>query len=215
MHLQTNAVAMCNQLANQMRGQGKSNKWIFGMDHHVTFEARANYEWNVSGPGSDDALFEVSWPHEFKVRCAKWGGAQVDTPDTLANAFHVKKATMKLEEKALKNGYCAVKLTTAVSTNTANKTFKYRYKHSSGKLSPVYSAKTKGNKIAVVTHTWVVPNKNGLERGWMQLIGVSHDFKSNRARYRMKCVDAPGGFAPNPQKPKVRVPLGGNGKLSN
>lgn len=114
-------------------------------------------------------------------------------------------------------GACMVKLTTAIITNTANATIKYRYVHSSGKKSKVFTAKTAGNKIAVVKNQWDIPNKAGIEKGWMRLDGVNVSFKSNRARYRMNCKSGggTGGFAPNPTKPKVAVPLGGNGKLSN
>jgi hypothetical protein len=56
-----------------------------------------------------------------------------------------------------------------------------------------------------------------MSNSWMQLQGVNVAFKSNRARYRMQCKTGggTGGFAPNPSKPKVAVPLGGQNKLSN
>ncbi|MCG6882296.1 MAG: hypothetical protein LJE62_00920 [Silicimonas sp.] len=213
--LEPSAVSMCNMMAASLRSQGKSNTQIFGQDREVHFNVIANYQFQTNMGGEE--LFEVQMPKTQTVICKKWAGSQIPTgPQALANPLHVKKATMKLKEIALMNGTCAVELTTAISTNTAGATMKYRFKHSSGKLSPVFTTKTAGNKIAVVKHKWDVPNGAGAERGWMQLIGVSHDFKSNRARYRMQCQDsAVGGFAAGPKKPKVRVKVGGNGALSN
>jgi hypothetical protein len=46
--------------------------------------------------------------------------------------------------------------------------------------------------------------------------GVNVKFKSNARTYNMGCKKSgAGGFAPNPKKPKVAVPLGGTGLKSN
>ncbi len=217
--LAPHAVAMCNMLRDQLRGNGMSDKQIFSKDREVHFNAIAKYEVNATGPGapgSDGFFWEAQAPYKIKVRCAKWQGSQIPQAGAgLANPLHVLKATMNLQEQALMNGTCAVKLTTAISTNTAGATIKYRYVHSSGKKSPVFTTKTAANKIAVVTHTWDIPNGPGRERGMMRMEGVSPNFKSNLRKYRMNCKSAPGGFKPNPKKPKVAIPLGGKGLKLN
>jgi len=214
---ESRAVSMCNQLASNLRAYGLSNNEIFSQHREVKFLASAQFEVDASGAGSSNPIVEYQPPREIKVRCAKWKGSRIPQAgnNTLQNPLHVLKSTMKLQELALLNGTCAVKLTTAISTNTAGATIKYRFQHSSGKKSKVFTTKTAANKIAVVTHTWDVPNKPGQERGTMQLVGVNHNFQSNAARYSMACKDAPGGFAPTPKKPKVAIPLGGRGKLLN
>lgn len=211
------AVSMCNLLASDLRSQGKSDQQIFSKNREVTFSAGAKWEADVSGIGSNDPIVEASAAYTIKVRCAKWQGSQIPQAgnNSVANPLHVLKATMNLQELALANGTCAVKLTTAISTNTAGATIKYRYVHSSGKKSKVFTTKTAANKIAVVTHTWNVTNGPGKERGMMRLEGVNNNFKSNLRKYRMDCKKAPGGFKPNPTKPKISIPLGGGGQLSN
>ena len=210
------AVNMCNWLASNLRNQGLSNNQIFSQDREVHFDARADFKVSATGAGSNNALYQYNPAYKIKVRCAKWQGTKVPLGGnaSLKNPLHVKKATMQLKEIATMAGACAVKLTTAISTNTAGATIKYRYVHSSGKKSKVFTTKTAANKIAVVTHQWDIPNKSGPENGAMQLVGVNHNFKSNVRHYSMKCTDGPGGFKPNPKKPKVRIPLGST-SLSN
>lgn len=211
------AVAMCNQLANDLRGQGMSNKQIFDVNRSVNFKVNASFVTDASGAGSNDPIYEYSPPKDVLVRCKKWGGSQIPTANDLANPLSVKKATMQLQEVATLGGACMVKLTTAISTNTANATVKYRYVHSSGKKSKTFTTKTAGNKIAVVKNQWDIPNKAGRETGWMRMEGVNVTFNSNKSRYRMSCKSGGGvgGFAPTPKGPKVAIPLGGRGQLSN
>ncbi len=212
--LEDNAVMMCNWLANKMRNEGKTNKEIFGKDRVAHFDVNAMYEFKTNLGG--ESFMQYNAPYEAKVICKKWKGSQIPTgPQALDGPLEIKKATMKLAETATMGGTCKVTLTTAISTNKAGAKIKYRYTHSSGKKSPIYSVKTAANRIAVVKKSWDVPNKPGLETGWFRLEGTSVGFKSNKASYRMDCKKKIGGFAPNKPKPKVAVPLGGRGKLSN
>jgi hypothetical protein len=211
-------VEMCNKLADNLRGQGLSNKQIFDVNRSVNFTVEAAFTTEVSGAGAGDPIYEYSQPKNVLVRCKKWQGAQVPTAgDSLKAPLEIKKATMKLKEVATLGGACMVKLTTAISTSEANATIKYRFVHSSGKKSKTFSTKTAGNKIAVVNHQWEIPNKAGPETGWMQMEGVSPNFQSNKASYRMNCKSGgqTGGFKPTPGKPRVAVPLGGSGLKSN
>lgn len=210
------AVGMCNWKANSLRDSGKSNAQIFGANQEVFFKMDVALYVEASGSGSNNPIYEFSAPHVVKVVCQKWQGAQVPTVGGLKAPIQIKKATMKLQEVATMGGTCMVKLTTAISTSEAGATLKYRFVHSSGKKSNTFTTKTAGNKIAVVNHQWEIPNKAGTETGWMQMEGVDPSFQSNKASYSMDCKAAgAGGFVANPQKPKVRVPLGSDRLKSN
>ena len=76
---ESNAVGMCNWLANSLRNQGKSNQQIFSQDREVTFTASLDYGVDASGAGSGNPIWEASSPIDIKVRCAKWTGPQVPT----------------------------------------------------------------------------------------------------------------------------------------
>ena len=118
---------------------------------------------------------------------------------------------MQLKPIVVLNGTCKVATQTAIVASEGNATIKYRFTHSSGMKSGVFTTKTKANKIAVVSHKWDVPNGPGSETGWFRIEGVAPKFKSNKALYSMNCGGkAPGGLAPNPKKPKIRIPLGGD-----
>lgn len=205
-----NAVFMCNALANGLRQQGLTDTQIFSKDRNVFFNATASYDVDATGPGSDNPVVEGGSAYQIPVRCAKWTGASAPhgTAGAYQNPWHVKKAILKLQERALLNGTCAVKLTTTILTNAAGATLKYRYVHSSGQKSPVFTVDTGANKNAVVTHQWNVPNGAGPEIGTMRLVGVNHDFQSNIAAYAMTCKNAPGGLRQPGPKPTVRIPLG-------
>ena len=209
------AVGMCNFLANKLRNEGKSNKQIFSKNREVSFSAWLKYDVDASGAGSGNPILQGTGSHQIKVRCQKWSGPAIDTVNELTTEFRVIKATMKHKMITTLGGACKVRLTTAISTNAANKTVKFRYKSQSGKKSQVFTTKTKGNKIAVVTHTWNVSNAPSIFDGtWIHMQGVSPSFKSNTVAAFTECKEGgPTGLKPNPKKPKVAVPLGGKNKL--
>ncbi len=211
------AISMCNSLANSLRSQGKSNKQIFGQNREVSFKASLNYHVNASGSGSNNPIWQAYSPYVIPIRCAKWSGAQVPTAGSLTTAFKVIKATMKHQMIVTLGGTCKVKLTTAISTNKANENVKFRYKSQSGKQSNIFTVKTAANKIAVVTHTWNITNTPSVYDGtWIHMDGVAPKFKSNTVAAYTECKEGgPDDLAPNPKKPKVGVPLGGDNKVTN
>ncbi len=208
------AVGMCQWLANSLRNDGLSNKQIFGQDRDVHFEIGVKYGFNASGAGSNNAVYQYNPPYEAPVRCAKWQGSQIPSAGTITDHFKVVKATMQLKELATLGGACKVKLTTAISTNMPNKVVKYRFQHSSGKMSKTFSVKTEGNKIAVVSHDWDVPNGAGPENGWFRMKGVTPGFNSNKANYSMNCRDGVGGISRRPE-PGVKPPRSNVRSLRN
>ncbi len=211
------AVGLCNLLAKQLRSQGKSNKQIFAQDRQVIFDPYLRYNVDASGAGSNKPSEEVQLHHKITVRCAKWAGVQVPTASSLSTAFKVLKATMKYQMIVALNGTCKVKLTTAISTNKANQNVKFRYKSQSGKQSNIFTVKTAANKIAVVTHSWNITNMpSAFDGTWIHMDGVAPKFRSNTVAAYTECKEGgPDDLAPNPKKPKVGVPLGGDNKVTN
>ena len=191
------AVSMCNWKANSLREQGKSDKHIFGQDREVSFEISMGATVDSAGAGSNQQIWQYMPPFVLPVRCAKWEGAQVPQGGNgdLAEAVRVLSATLKLTEQTTVGGTCKVKTVTALRANRADVTLKYRFVHSSGKKSPVYSIKTEANKIAVINRTWDIPNEDGPENGWFRVEGVGTDFATAKVSYSMNCsASAPGGL---------------------
>jgi uncharacterized membrane protein len=211
------AVAMCNLQANTLRGQGLSDHQIFNQHRYVSFYISMNASVDSTGLGSGDQGWEFAEKPKLEIQCSKRDGARIPAASNdLKAPLQVSKATMQLKEIVTLGGACMVETITAIVASEANATIKYRFLHSSGKKSKVFAVKTKGNKIAVVSHKWNIPNGPRIERGRLWIEGVAPGFKSNKARYSMRCkAKGAGGFAPSPKKPKVRIPLGGGGTLSN
>lgn len=201
------AVAQCMRLAADLKKGGLSYGQIFNVNRSVKFNVRLNYNYTTVGVGNKDKVWEVQPTKKLMVRCSRSDPQRTKPePQRTTPAPKVLKSTMQLKEIALPNGKCAVRLTTAISTNQANATIKYQYVHGSGQKSPVYSVKTKANKIAVVTKEWNVPNNpNGPEIGAFWMKGKGPSFTSNKGIYSMSCVgQAPGGFSTG-KKPTVKL----------
>ncbi len=125
---------------------------------------------------------------------------------TQASAVEVKQATMQLKKYATLGGACMVELTTSITTDTAGATISFKYIHNSGKKSKTFTAKTKGNGIALVKHQWDIPNGPGLEVGGFRMEGVSPKFISNTKAYSLDCKPkAPGGFSATPKRGTSRI----------
>jgi hypothetical protein len=202
--LESNALLMCNWMAEGLRNQGKSDQQIFSQDREVHFEVSLKYEIDASGAGSNSPIFEYWEPHHWTVKCAKWQGPSIPQGvSDLKQPLGVIKATMQLQEVTSLNGACKVNTTTAIRATEANADVKYRFVHSGGNKSQVFTAKTAGNAIAVVKHDWDVPIEEGSEQGWFKIEAVSPSFQSNQAGYLMDCNKASaGGFQAGPQKPQ-------------
>jgi hypothetical protein len=189
------AVSMCQWKAHSLRDQGKSDAEIFAKTHEVSFDIDMRATVDSTGAGSGNQVWEAS-SFELPVRCQKWAGVQVPQGGNggLADPFRVLTATLKLTEETTANGVCRVKTVTALRANRAGETIKYRFFHSSGKKSAVFSIKTEANKIAVINRSWDIPNEAGAESGWLWVEGVGTKFTTDKVTYGMECSEAaPGG----------------------
>lgn len=191
------AISMCEWKAQALRNQGQTDKQIFAKDHEVSFKISADATVDSTGAGSGNQFWEATEAFVLPIRCAKWEGSQIPQGGngTLDTGFSVLSATMKLQEQTTAGGLCRVKTVTAMRGNKAGETIKYRFFHSSGKKSAVFTVKTAANKIAVVNHDWDIPNGPGPESGWLWVEGVGPGFKTSKVTYGMDCkAGAPGGM---------------------
>ena len=206
-HFAAPAVSMCNMKADYLRSQGKSNAWIFSQDRLVSFKVQVDYDVDATGPGSKNPILEGQGEKTITVRCSRFAGPKIPTVGkTLTVPTKVLKATMQVKAVAPPSGVCRIDTVTAISTNKANATIKYRFVHHSGQKSKVFTTKTKANKIAVVKHKWDIPNGPGKEHGWVRIEGVSPKFKSNKGTYSMNCSGGPGGLS-GPRTPAIKGTL--------
>jgi hypothetical protein len=190
------AIQMCEFQATKLRQQGKSDAEIFGQDRMVSFNVWGNASVDSTGAGSGNqewqAIAAKSWP----VKCAKFKGSKIPKgPGGIGATAKVESAVTKLKEINTQDGTCQIRVTTAIRTDIAGATIGFRYVHSDGKKSEKFSVNTAANKIAVVTHTWDIPNGPGPETGWIKIEGTKPSFISIPATYTMKCRSkgAPGG----------------------
>jgi hypothetical protein len=190
------AVSMCQWQAHALRDQGQSDQQIFAKDYEVSFKIAIEASVDSTGAGSGNVNWESPEDFVLPIRCAKWAGVQVPQGGNgdLADTFRVLTATLKMTEETTANGVCRVKTVTALRANKAGETIKYRFFHSSGKKSAVFSIKTEANKIAVINRSWDIPNGPGPESGWLWVEGVGTPFKTDKVTYGMDCsAAAPGG----------------------
>lgn len=189
------AESACYFKASTLKNEGLSNQVIFSKDRYVHIDVSVKYGVDSTGAGSGNQIWEYNAPYELKVKCAKWKGPAAPTPKSnIASAPKVEKAIMLLDtvEGGPRN-QCKIKTNTTIKTDRPNVKVKYRFVHSNGSKSNVFTTTTTANGLQVVKHDWDIPIINGPENGWVRIEGVSPNFKSNKAAYNMNCSKT-GGF---------------------
>ena len=87
------AAKVCNQNAEKLREQGRSDTWIFDRQHKIAVEVWASYDVNVT---VGDKFLEAGWPMSKEIVCEKWAGPKVAGPDKLQGVMEVKKSQLVL-----------------------------------------------------------------------------------------------------------------------
>ncbi|NKB28352.1 MAG: hypothetical protein GKR99_12665 [Rhodobacteraceae bacterium] len=109
-------------------------------------------------------------------------------PGNGASNSKVVFVNTELTPVATGDGTCKVVAKTVVRTSKPNTWLKYVVVDSYGHKSAVKTAKTEGNKIAILTDHWEIPNAPGLDVGWVQIAGTAPIFISDREVYKMNCM---------------------------
>ncbi len=191
--------ARCNELADGLRAQGMADSAIFGQDRPLELGVTVHFDTSITGVGF---YFVGAKPWEdvpkTQVICKKWAGAaipQAGTGFAVTPSKVVNKGLSIYEQYGI-TGVCKIRLDGWITTDQKNVEVRFRYRNQEGKTSKVWTVNTGDNKTATFSH-WYNIQDNGFsqggielaETGFVRMIGVSHDFKSDWAEYTMECTE--------------------------
>ena len=206
--------ARCNELADELRSGGLPDSAIFAQDRTLQLGVTAHFDADISGVGG---YFVGAKPWEeipkTQVICKKWQGSaipQAGTGLSVAPTKVVNKGLSIYEQYGI-TGVCKIRLDGWITTDKKNTTVKFRYRNQAGKLSKVWTVNTGQSKTATFSHWYDIQNTEWAETGFVRMVGVSHDFRSDWAEYTMECVEGgPGGLVANlpPEVSLQAIPQG-------
>jgi hypothetical protein len=183
-------VAACNNLADGLRSQGKSDSEIFGQDRQLDLTITVAPDASFSGPsGFSNAPQLVS--ETTSITCMEWAGAVgFAKPASITATDGVSDSHLTLIEQYGPSGMCEIILSGVITTTSANMEVRFQYEHFDGKKSEVRTVTTDHSKTAMFSHKYTVPNQDGPEGGSVKMVGVSPTFTSNTAAYSMDCSES-------------------------
>ncbi|MEO3429225.1 hypothetical protein AAFN88_10235 [Pelagibius sp. CAU 1746] len=184
----------CNELAGRLRAQGLPNSAIFGQDRKLVLGVVSSLDVNNSGPGSNGVFVAaVPWDSQKKVEvvCKKWPGAAIPQASTTLAAppSKVVNKGLSIYEQYGVTGVCKIRLDGWITTDQKNATVKFRYKNQQGKQSQVWTVNTGESRTATFSHWYDIQNTEWAETGFVRMVGVSHNFRSEWAEYTMDCTE--------------------------
>jgi len=184
----------CNALADKLRAQGKGNTAIFAQDRKFDLGVVSSMSADTAGAGSNGIFVGAKeWDDEGKVEvvCKKWPGAAIpQASDSLANVpAEVVNKGLSIYEQYGVTGVCKIRLDGWITTDKKNATVSFRYKNQQGKQSQVWTVNTGGSKTATFSHWYDIANTEWAETGFVRIVGVSHNFRSDWAEYTMECTE--------------------------
>ena len=194
-------VVYCNQQANRQRAQGFGNALIFSEDQSLPLRVAPWVTADTSGAGSGSPILEGSFfdgLRTIQVICEKTPGLE---PPEIAIQRHseapkVVNSGLNIVERSGLSGVCKIRLDAWITTDHENQEVRYRYKDETGKTSQVWRVNSGPSRTATASHWYDIGNnldpESGLElpeSGRVKLVGVSHDFESDWADYRLNCVE--------------------------
>ena len=198
-------VAACNNLADGLRAQGRSDGEIFGQDRQLAMDVSVAPSATFSGPSGfmdpPQLLTETT-----SITCLKWGGAVgFAKPAPMKAVDGVSDAHLTLIEQYGPSGMCEIILSGVITTTSADMEVRFQYEHYDGKKSNVETVTTDHSKTAMFSHKYTVPNQDGPEGGSVRMVGVSPSFTSNAAAYAMNCSEGGPGAMQAALLPEVSL----------
>jgi hypothetical protein len=212
----------CNMLADELRAQGLANRAIFEVNRSYELFLTADISANTNGAGSGSILDEGVGQAPVTVVCKKWSGPQIPqagTNLTVETSMVVNKGLSIVERYGI-SGVCKIRLDGWITTDRRNAEVSFRYRNQEGKLSQVWTVNTGESRTATFSHWYDIGNnydpetgQDWAESGFVRIVGVSHDFKTDWAEYTMECVEGgPNTLASN-TPPRLKVTFVPQGKV--
>ncbi|GAB4357905.1 MAG: hypothetical protein Kow00114_09740 [Kiloniellaceae bacterium] len=208
--------ARCNELADGLRAQGMEDSAIFAQDRTLELGVTVHLNADITGIGQH---FVGAKPWEeipkVQVTCKKWAGASIPQAGSgyAVTPSKVVNKGLSIYEQYGIGGLCRIRLDGWITTDEKNTTVTFRYRNQAGKLSQLWTVNTGDSKTATFSHWYDIQNTEWAETGFVRMIGVSHDFKSDWAEYTMECVEGgPDGLVAN-DPPKLTFDIVPQGKV--
>jgi len=214
----------CNEMADDLRAQGLGNTAIFSQDRTLELAVVPAISADTNGAGSGNIIEEgTGWDNHAKVEvvCRKWPGAQIPQASTDITAIPAKvvnKGLSILERSGI--GVCKIRLDGWITTDRENADVSFRYRNQEGKQSQVWTVNTGESKTANFSHWYNIGNNydpetgnDWAETGFVRMVGVSHDFRTQWAEYTMECSEGGPDTLTSNDPPRLKVTFVPQGKI--
>jgi len=178
---------MCNQVAQSLRQQGKTNREIFSRTRTAFFKVKTI----VSAIPSSGLIPILDIENNLYVTCLKDMGIgnRIETNDIP----RVKRVNITVGKSTGKT--CKLTLSGSILATYSNTNYSYKLMFNGRVLDETYAARSRSNKIARFTHVFPIDvnattfnetTDTAPKRGTFQII--SDDLRSNVARYSINCL---------------------------
>lgn len=180
---------MCNQAAQALRRQGKSNSEIFARTRTTFFKLKTNASFVTSNRSSTPTLSTGN--SKVYVTCLKDTG--IGPQSGIADIPKVKRVNITAGKSTGKT--CKLTLSGSIFTTHSNVNYSYQLMFNRRVLSETYTTRSRSNKIATFTHIFTIDENSTIfnettdtvpKRGVFQVI--SEGLRSNVANYSVNCL---------------------------
>ncbi|MGI1677650.1 MAG: hypothetical protein K6L75_02880 [Cellvibrionaceae bacterium] len=200
---------MCNQVAQGLRRQGKTNREIFSRTRVAFFNVKTVASFTTSNNASTPILSTEN--KKLTVTCLK-----NTTMDNLAENGDIPRVKhIKVTAEKSTGKVCKLNLHGSIQTTTPNAVFTYQLMFNDRLLSQTYTSRSGSNKQARIRHQYTILNDASIfdptantvpKQGRFQV--VSDGLRSNVATYSINCLlPRLNPSTPNPipsLKPKIK-----------
>ncbi len=154
-------VKACNNMAQQLRNKGQTNKAIFAQDRKINlyFGARLKITPTLAFVGDREVYSKA--PVKRTLTCKKWPGAAVQTAGAIQAKMKIVKAEFAIDPRFDRmTAVCPVNVPLIAKIITDGKgVVSYRLRSASGKYSPTYQAVVTSKRDGVYQTSHIVQIK--------------------------------------------------------
>lgn len=197
--VEDNLVGYCNNIANGLRAQGKSNAEIFSETRSSKLWIKIDYTYDMSGAaGISGDIAQGGGPlpqEEIEVKCLKKKIDFKPADNLVSNPSTITDIAVSLKEDISADGSrCRVNMSSSFHSSKANTEIKYRYVYlptgpgANYEYSAIKTVITDHSKVAMVDDWHDVPVVDGREKGhiWIEA-HAPNDYNSPMKYFDMDC----------------------------